>query len=54
MSCESPLVTETLNAKGDGGSDSGEEALVLGDVVGDLGALVETELHSVVELVSSW
>ena len=41
--------------KGDCSSELGEEALVFGDVVGDLVRLaLEAQLHDVVELVSSW
>ena len=48
------LDDEVFNPKGNGGSDTGEEALVLGDVVGDLGARAKAELHGVVELVAGW
>ena len=48
------LDDEALDAEADRSPDSGEEALVLSNIVGDLGALVEAELHSVVQLVSGW
>ena len=48
------LDDEALDAEADRGPSSGEEALVFGNVVGDLGAFVEAELDSVVELVPSW
>jgi hypothetical protein len=42
-----------LDAEGDCGSEPGEEALVLGDVVGDL-VCREAQLDGVVELVAFW
>ena len=49
------LDDDALYPEGDCSSEPGEEALVFGDVVGDLVRLaLEAQLHGVVELVSSW
>ena len=48
------LDDEALDAESDGGPDACQEALLLGDVVGDLGPATEAELHRVVDLVARW
>ena len=47
----SPLMVLALHSQGCRSLEAGDQAFVLRDVVGDLLALLETELHGVVELV---
>ena len=52
-SCESPLMGEALHPQGHRSLEASYEAFILCYVVGDLLALLEAELHGVVELVLS-